>query len=263
MPVLDVCIGSRYIPATTVNVVANAVGTSLAFPAGYYYLTHGTASLSLLDAFATMLATHPQITTGAAILTVSGRTRVSADLNTQITSWGTDLALRDALGFTGALALGAAHVAPAPSPLFWSPGKPVSTAGRLGSDGIPVKDTHAARSAPGQVVATTNNTWHENALRWRFVNVDRYEQVPAANNTWSVFWDQVLEPRRRFYVATGVTEDTSDTTTEMAIPSRIPAALPYIWKNEGASRRDHNREIANLEVYGRVDLPVETAAEYS
>ncbi len=263
MPTVDVCIGSRYIPATTVNVVANAVGTGLAFPAGYYYLTHGTASLSLLDAFVTMLETHAEITTGTAIITRSGRTRIAADLSTQITSWGSDTTLRDALGFAGTLALAAAHVTTTPSPMFWSPGKTVSTEARLGSDGIRVKDTMANRSAPGSVVATTNNEWRENVLRWRFILADRYEQVPAANNTYDVFWNQVLEPRRRFYVGLGVTEDTADTTTDMAISTRIPAALPYVWRNEDQSRRDHQREIETIEVYGRAEIPVETASEYT
>lgn len=262
----SVLIGSRpSVPATTVRVTANATTEDLAFPAGDYYLDHATALLSLMSAFATMLDTHTQLAGSTAFTTRSLKTRLANATDFSIDNWDlgvSNFVLRDLLGFTGNLAAATVHVSPDSSPLLWSPGKPVSTSGRLGADGLLVKDTRARRSAPGQVVATTNNQWFENELSWRFIVVDRMQTVPDTNNTWFTWWDTVGSRFRRFFVVRGALEDLTDDVTALDITSRIPLSVPYIWFEDGAIRQSHVREIARLEKFGRVTIPVETAAEY-
>lgn len=264
MATTSVLIGSRpSIPTLQVTVTVGATQEDLEFVGGDYYLSHGSGSLSLLQAVVSMLNMHSLLVGSAAFLTRSGRVRLTNASAFSIDAWGSSTILRDLLGFTAALVSSTAHVAPQLSPLYWAPGKTESPRARVGSDGTPALDTYAARSAPGRVVATTNNQWSTNALLWRYVKVDRYEQVPAANGTYATFWDEVLQPRRRFYVARNVVEDPADTTTAMSLSSRIPATLPYIWRAEGPDEREHRREIDMLETYGRVDFEVETAGEYA
>ncbi len=96
------------------------------------------------------------------------------------------------------------------------------------------------------------------------MHVDRIEQVPDVGGTWATWWSHVASRFRRFYCAREVIEDASDTSTPMSFSSRIPATgRAYIMKHDGPMRRAHNRTIDNLELYGTVDLEVETALEYA
>ena len=251
------------VPETLVTVTVGATQEVLTFPPGSYYLQHGTGALSLVAVFATMLNTHSLLLGSAAFLTVSGRVRLTNGTAFTVDAWGGNNTLRDSLGFTAFLLSSTAHVAPLVSPLYWSPRKTESTMGMLGSDGVLTKDTRASRSAPGRVIATNNNTWFRNVLRWRFIHIDDYQQVPDVNGTWTTVWDNVVSQFRRFYLARNVTEDTADTTTAAILSTRIPATLPYVFREEGPIERAHMREIQRLELYGRVSLPCETAAEYT
>lgn len=263
MPTTSVLVGSHpAIPATSITVTANAVTEVLAFAGGAYYLSHPTGSLSLLTAVVALLNTHSELLGTAAVVARSGRVRLTNAVAFSVDSWGADTTLRDLLGFSAALASGTAHVAPGHSPLYWSPGKTETPRARLGADGILVRDTYAARSAPGVVVATANNEWFENGFTWPFVAIDRYERVPDVPGTWAYFWAYVVSRYRRFWIAREVTEDAADDTTPMALTAKIPSAAAYMWPEQGPVRRDHQREIPRLELYGRVDLAVETALEY-
>lgn len=264
MPTTSVLIGSYpSIPETSVQVTANASQEELTWVVSTRYLAHGTSSLSLVTGVAALFNTHTQLANTTCTVTRSGRVRIFNSTSFTIDSWGSDTTLRDMLGFTGTAGSATTQVASGLSPLYWAAGKTESPMARLGADGVPVHDTFAARSAPGRVVATTNNSWHRNAFTWRYVDVSRFETVPSTNGTWAMFWDQVVRYRRRFYLARNVTEDSSDTTTVMTLTNRIPTSLPYIWRNDGPDEREHRREIANLELYGHVELEVETATEYS
>lgn len=262
MPTSSVLVGSAPIPTTTLTVVANASSEDLVFAGGNYYLDHHTGSLSLLTALVTLLNTHTQLVGTAAICTGSLRTLISNAAAFSVT-WGSDTTLRDLLGYTASLSSGTSHLASLVSPLLWAAGKPESSSARQGSDGILVKDTFAARSAPGVVVATQNNEWKENLFAWRYVAVDLVETVPHSNGTWAVFWDRVLSRYRRFWVSRGRAWDTTNTTTSIALTSSyIPSSGAYIKQNDGQERRLHQREISTLELYCPIDLAVETALEY-
>jgi hypothetical protein len=265
MPTSAVLIGSRpSIPTTTISVTANAVAENLVFAGGDYYLHHNTGSLSLLTAFVALLNGHSQLVGTASVVTRSRRVLTTNAIAFSVTSWGADTTLRDLLGYTGVLGSATDQLATNISPLLWSPRKIESSSARMGADGVLRKDTYAGRSAPGVVTATENNTWHENALTWRYVHVDRIEQVPDVPGTFAYWWDEVLSRFRRFYVARSVEDDTSDTTTAMDLTtSRIPAVgRAYIYQHDGPMVRPHNRTIENLELYGTVEIPVETALEY-
>lgn len=266
MPTLtSVLIGSRpSVPATSVTVTADASTEVLSFPGGDFYLDHGTGSLSLLAAVATMFNTHSNLLGTGAVITRSGKTRLTNAMDFSVDSWGADTTLRDLLGFTAALLGMTVHVSPNHSPLYWSPGKPESTTGLQGSDGLLTKDTRAARSGPGVVVATTNNEWFRNAIRWRFVKVARMQTIPTTNGTWLTFWDEVISRYRRFFVARNVLEDPADDVTAISVSTRIPSTSvgAYILKQDGELVQEHQREIASLEAFNTVQLPVETAREY-
>lgn len=264
MPVSSVLVGSRpAIPTTTLTVVANAVSEGLVFNTGDYYYDHATGALSLLSAVATLINTHSQLVGTSAICTRSLRTSLSNATAFSV-NWGSDTTLRNLLGYSANLVSATSHVAPLVSPLLWAAGRPESSSALMASDGITVKDTHAGRSAPGVVVATTNNEWKENTLSWRNVLVDQIERVPDVGGTYNSFWGSVLSHHRRFWVSRGRTWDTSDTTTSIALTSsRIPAVgRAYILKHDGQMKREHERVIAFYEIYCHVEFPVETALEY-
>mgnify|MGYP003557859271 FL=1 len=268
MPTLttSVLVGSRpAVPATTVTVVANAVSTGLPFVSDDYYLDHPTAGLSLRAAMVTLLDAHAQLASTTVIVTRSLKIRMSNSTAFSV-DWGSDTTLRDLFGYTGNLASATSHLAPNVSPLLWAAGRPWSyCAGLDGGNGLLTKDTYAGRSGPGQVVATEHNTWYENEFRWRYVNVSRMETVPTATNgTYAVVWDQVLSRFRRFWLARNRTEDASDDTTNIHLTgSYLPSAGAYMLRGDGPQQLPHNRTIENLELYGDVTLPVETAAEYA
>lgn len=262
--ITSVVIGSRpAVPETTVQVTANVVQEDLTFPAGDYYLDHSTASLSLVSTFATMLDSHSELAGSAAIITRSGLQRITNAVAFSVDNWGGTI-LRDLLGFTTTLGSATVQLSPNSSPLYWSPGKPESTAGRQGSDGLLVKDTRAARSAPGRVVATQNNTWFKNGVQWRFVKIDRMQTVPNTNGTWFTVWDEVVSRYRRFFIARDVIEDLTDDVTAISIASRIPSVGrgAYILNMGGPVEQIHRREFGRLELFNNVELPVQTAAEY-
>lgn len=263
MPTTSVLLGSHpAVPATTITVTANAVTTGLNFAGGPYYLYHPTGSLSLLTAVVALINTHSELLGTGAVLARSGLVRLTNAVAFSIDSWGSDTTLRDLLGFTGALTSATAHVATEHSPLYWSPGKTESSSARMGSDGILVKDTYAARSAPGQIVSTTNNQWRENLFAWGYVHIDRIERVPDESGTWAYWWDYVASRSRRFWLARNVIEDSADDSTAMSLSTKLPTTGAYVMAHDGAMRREHNREIERLELYSRVELPVETALEY-
>lgn len=264
MPTTSVLVGSRpALAASTITVVASATSEPLAFAGGNLYLEHPTGALSMLTALVTTINAHSVLLGTAAFVTRSLRVRLTNATAFSV-AWGADTTLRDLLGFTGNLASATAHVAPLVSPLLWAAGKPESSSARQGADGILVKDTYAGRSAPGVVVATQNNTWRENSFSWRYVAIDRVEQVPDVGGTWATWWDQVGSRFRRFWIARDRTLDTADTTTTMALTSSyIPSTGAYIMTGADApQRREHVREVANLEIYGSVELGVESALEY-
>lgn len=264
MPTSSVLLGSYpSIPATTVQVTANAVQENLSWTAATKYLYHPTGSLSLLTAWATLLNTHSELASAAAVIARSGKVRTTSAVAFSVDSWGSDTTLRDLLGHTGTLSSGTAHVATNRSPLYWAPGKTESPTARLGSSGTLVKDTHAGRSAPGVVVATTNNQWYDNGFRWNLLLVDNVEQVPDVPGTFSYFWDNVLSRFRRFWLARSVFIDDSNDTSALVLNTKIPASGAYIWKHDAAVRREHVRGIENLEVYANVEIAVETAREYT
>lgn len=262
MATTSVLIGSRpSIPTTTLVVTANAVAENLVFTGGDFYLYHPTGALSLLTEVAALLNTHSELVGCSAVITRSGRVRLACATAFALT-WGSDLTLRNLLGYAAGLASSTAHVAPATSPLYWSPGRTESSRAPLGSDGLIKRDTQAGRSGPGIVVATTNNSWRVNDFHWRYVGISRLWQNPAANGTWETWWGEVGAHYRRFWLARNVTEDLADTTTAMTLSTKLPSSGAYIWRHGEEVEQQHQREVEYLDAYGRVDLPVETALEY-
>lgn len=251
------------IPATSVTVTANAVQEVLAFSSTTRYLYHGTGSLSLLTAWTTLLDSHSELAGTAATVVRSGKTRTTSAVAFSIDSWGSDTTLRDLLGFTGTATSATTQTSNGASPLFWAPGRTESTTAYLGSDGNPIHDTFAGRSAPGIVVATRNNSWKDNSLRWGYVLIERFVQIPDIPGTYAYFWDTVLSRYRRFYVARTETVDSTDDSTALSFATRIPASLPYVMRHDGVMRLDLDRAVAYYERYANVEIPVETALEYT
>jgi hypothetical protein len=250
------------IPATTLTVTANAVATGLSWTSASLYLSHPTGALSILTTLAALIDTHAQLVGTSCVVTRSRRVLITNATAFALT-WGSDTTLRDLLGFTANLASATSHLATNVSPLLWAPGKNEHTiAGRQDTSGIPVHDTFAGRSAPGLVVATRNNTWHRNTLGWRYVHVDRVEQTTATNGTWAVWWDTVASRFRRFWVCRDVTEDSADTTTAMTLSTKLPSSGAYIMKADGPIERAYTRAVDRLELFGDVEIEVETALEY-
>ena len=91
------------------------------------------------------------------------------------------------------------------------------------------------------------------------------QTVPSTNGTYFVFWDDVLSNYRRFFVAREVIEDLADSVTAISVATRIPSTSSgaYIFREDGPIVQVHRREVRTLELFNNVELPVETAVEYS
>jgi hypothetical protein len=263
-------IGSRpHVPETEIRVVANSVTEFLTVPAGDYYLWDGTASQSLVDAVATAIATHSEITSCDGDLRQNRKAVFVANVAFEITSWGAgDNIVRNMLGFSSTTAAAlATQEANNVSPYLWSPKKPESSDVYPGRTGRLMKDTAVGQAGTSVISATQNNTSFQNTFRWRNVLVERYQSSsePAASEggTYEAFWGAVLSRFYRFRLYRNVT-DTTATTIVTPLSTVLPteSTLAYTMRPTQNITFPYRRTIQWVERYNNVDLRVLTRPDY-
>jgi hypothetical protein len=231
-------------------------GSAETVPAGPYYLTHATATTSLLAA---LLAAMTEASVAAPVVTILENRRVRLSSSGVFTVTWTSTQLRDLLGFTGNLAGASSYTATNISPLLWSPGFPVTRQTLPDAVGYDVEDAEIRVSADGteqEVDFHATHVWDE--WEWDAVVAERYDApTGAAGGTWIGFRRAVLVPGYRFQLYEIVVEDSSSTSV-VTLPTPIGTyRLREIPEGKGS------RKLDNANTYWRVGCKVRQATEYT
>jgi len=252
------------VPATDIDVTANAVTETITLPASSgYYPWDGTAAYSALNQLHDALESHSEIGSCGAIITRNRRPRFTCDVSFTIDSWS-DLTFRDVLGFTGTEAIGSLTQMPSGNSAYlWSPGRCEIPDAPLGSNGLPYHDTARGMSGDRVVVATTNNSGARNSFKWRRVYSERVMTATEIAGEYVTFWNTVQANFARFKLYRDITEeDTAVDNTQAVLTGEVLG--PYVWDSaSGQVAFPYDREIDRLELFNTVELPVVLTPEYS
>lgn len=251
------------VPATSIDVTANAVTETIVLPASTgYYMWDVTAANSALNQLHDALESHSEITSCSAIIGRDRRPRFTCDLAYTIAGW-TDLTFRDVLGFTGTEAFAATTQMPASdSRYLWSPGRCEIPSAPLGSLGVRYHDTARGMSGDLVAVATTNNSGRRNSFRFRRVYSTRVMTASELPGEHAAFWDAVQRRFARFKLYRDVAEE--DAVADATATSLTGEVLgPYVWDYpSGEISFAYDREIDNVELFSTVNIPVIVTSEY-
>lgn len=235
----------------TIDVSSESVGT------GPWYLTHATASISLLSQMVTRM-TAAGVAAPAAELLENRLVRLSSS-GTFTVTWGSGTQLRDALGFTGDLSGADSYTATNISPWLWSPGAPPTRRVIDGGIGYDVEDAEIRVSVDGteqEVDFFTTHIWDD--WEWPAVIHNRYDN-PGGNlgGTWIGWRRTIVVPGYRFQLYEFVVEDSSGTD-----PVSLPTVIGTFRMRE-IPRGYGERKIANANTRFKVGMKVRQASEYS
>lgn len=217
-------VGSVYVPETTITIN----GTGYDFPAGYYYLRHTTAALSLIDTLDGFLA--DEVIAGHDVIVSRDRTvRIVCTPGDEFTLvW--PAALRGLFGFTSNLpGTDAVEVAEGISPLLWSAGKPHSPQeGPFGAAGRSVYDTRFGTAPDGTQVADNHHTQVVNTFTWNHVAYTRFQTTdPGVGGEYVTFFDRVLGAAGKFFLYAFVSESLTTDQTAVTWPTGTDKLGPY------------------------------------
>ena len=199
-------IGSTYVPETGISIDGNLY----VFPAGYYYLRHTTAALSLIATLDGLL--DDEGIAGHNVYVAKDRkVRIVANAGFTL-DWPT--ALSELFGFFGDLdGMSATETALHPSPLLWSPGKTESPQeAPLGVQGRNVYDTRFGTAPDGTQVADSHHTQVINTFDWNHVPTSRFQTALARGGEYTVFFDYVLRKAYKFRLYRLIDEDTASSS---------------------------------------------------
>lgn len=196
---------------------------------GSRYLYYpGGGSLSLLSAMISAMSS-AGLAGPAAVLTQDRRVKLSAAGVFTVT-W-TDSELRDLLGFTGNLAGASTYTATNPSPLLWSPAKPLvpelSPWNTLGNDRPLAYFTMSP--SDGSTCVVSHGTRTDQRWSASHVAMDRVHTASELGGEWRTFFLECAAKGYRFHVYPEVTEETGSTTT--AAPTGNLG--PYVFVPDG------------------------------
>lgn len=272
MTASDILIGSHpSVPATTIQVTANAVQENLSFTGGNpYYVDDTSNSWSLFFALETLFNTHSELSGVSIEIGQNGLAQIDWNgVNTSIDSWGSDNTVRDMAGFTGTTTTSTTEEGDEVSQWIWIPGKFGLYDARIGSDGIPVLDTAIGQSGPGTVRSFTQNTRRRNKLDYRYVAGSRVWTTAEGEGEFYAFWDKVLKNFYRFKVyqhhnSSGFVDDTSSSTA-WTPANPVPSSGAYIFSDDPPIRFRYNREsgFRHVDSRARVVIDCVTTPEYS
>lgn len=232
-------IGSTYIPETSMEIDGDG---SYVWPAGYYYLRHTTAALSMIDTLDGMFAT-AGVSGHSVFIARDRKVRIIADVG-----WGVSVvwpsALRTLFGFDANLVAADTQTAPDISPLLWSAGKPQSPQeSPFGVAGRSVYDTRLGTAPDGSQVADSHNTQVVNTYNWNHVAYTRFQTAaPGIGGEYVTFFDRVLRNAYKFFLYSFVTESLTTDATAVTWPTGTDKLGPYGYRPaRGAMSWDFQR----------------------
>jgi len=204
-------IGSRTMSVQSFQINGNAVSV----PAGTYYLTDPTSTLSLLSKVISAMSTG-LLFAPTAVLLGSGKVRLTAAGAFTVT-WGTATLLRDLLGFTTNLAGNSISTAPNVSGLLWSPQRTETP--MLAPIGIRGQKVAAVYQSQSPYDGTTENTSRGSREYNRFIfRRVTYLRVWTSNNNGGEFnrwFEEVAVPAARWKLYSQVLESELDVEAEV------------------------------------------------
>jgi hypothetical protein len=251
-------------PAQTWSVTANAVTEDVTIPAGSYYLDDSTNSRSLVQAVATALNSHSQISDAVCLLAPDRHVFMETTAtNFDVTF--TDTVARNMLGFSANLSGDSSYFAPLYSRYLWVPGKRESPSEAIqGVDGYTVKDTRAGLSGlGGRVVVTHNDERTYNEFFWDCLTAARFWTTSELGGEWHEFWDTVVSAGLRFKLYRGTTESSSVDTDVGLLASDQLGPYKHRFTQGGRVAFDVQRKQALADANFRVTLPVIVVADYT
>ncbi len=238
------------LPAYAVN-----IGGATTTVTGDYYLWDATASRSLCDHFASVMAT-AGVTNPDVFITESGHVRITAD--TSFTIIWSDSTLRDIFGFTATTGPTTGATAPNRSPWLWVPGWPETPASPVGTSGNKVKDTIVTSSASGLTSKfTTRTTKTRQKFSWRHVAQASVWTTSESGGEFRKFADDHLDLGYRFKLYSGCTLD-STSNTEFSSTYTLG---PYKVENPGQWR--FQREDPARDAHSPIEIACCLVSEYS
>lgn len=264
MPASSVLIGTLSATGTIAVTVSGGVnGTvNVTVPAGPLYLFDSTPALSYVVALAAAIVAQNSDVPGVEILLLRNRhASIEWDTASNVAlTWGSNTAMRDALGFTGDLSGANFYTSENPCDLVWVPGTTEISSGRLGTAGKPVYDLQVA-GPPGSTkpVYTSHNYRTINTLRW--MNVDNSRVwVSETGGEHIVWWRKVLVGGRQFAHYRQVTMSDSDSAAA-TLATRVG---PYSFvPPSGPVEYPYDRVVENVEFRQNVSMDVVQVAELS
>lgn len=197
-------------------------GTGYGIAAGHWYLTHATASLSILAGVLADMTTEG-LSNPYFYIREDRLLEMGADA-TFTFSW-TGTTLRNLCGYTGNLSGASSYVSDGIPRLLWSPGYPALFATDDGQSAYDMDDAVVQVAASGIVDVDYVQSLSYNELRWTDVMRARMRAADSADpeDFWGTFDDfrgLVLRPGYRFQIYEEVTEDSSS-TDEVTLPSAL------------------------------------------
>lgn len=253
-------VGSIYLDAFTVTVNGNAK----AIAAGYYYLRHATALLSLIDTLEDAVQTEAA---GATWRITEGRLARLVPQAAQPVSinWGSATNVRDLLGYTGNKASDdTPYAATNVSPLLWSPGYVAIPATLLGTAGYITNDQSRFISADGTTALTDHHatqTWQE--LEWTEVLAERMrtDDSTTGGGTFHQWHEQSAKLGYSFRYYEEIDETDGSTTAVTWDDGTANSFGPY--RLRSVDPQWYRRVIANADLYSSLSLPLMRVTEYS
>lgn len=237
-------------------------GTGTTVSAGDYYLYDPTNALSLL--YAVQQAMLGAGVVGAtAVLCRNRKVKLASGGANFTITWG-DLLLRNLLGFDANLSGASSYVAPAVSPILWSPARNESPhLARFGARGHKVHAVFQAVSPySGKTEAMSHGYREYNRFTFPHVDVERLRTLTdGEGGVFDTWFDNVAVPANLWKLYREVSEDTASTT---AVTLDTPLG-PYVFSAErrGVSYTyDRSRGKEYTDEVGDVTIPCHVVPEY-
>lgn len=194
------------------SIEVDGAGVVPVLSAGNWYLRHANPALSILDQLDAVLTA--EIGNATVRVLQNRRIQISSTLVFSI-DWSSAPDLPGLLGFSGNLATQNSYIAPAISPLLFSPGYPATSPTGEGQASYPVEDEHTQISAAGDIVDSEyHNVQRHQSFKWSSVMGSRVRASDLTSTllqggTWHRFRDRVLLPNYRWQAYEAVTEDSA------------------------------------------------------
>lgn len=253
-------VGSTYLDAFSFQVNGNNKTVS----AGYYYLRHATAGLSLIDQI------EAEIQTEAAncnlFISESRLVRIEPQAAQPVAiDWLSATDVRNFLGFTGNRASSdTAENATNVSPLLWSPGYLATPATVLGTAGYITNDQSVFVSADGTTSLTdqyATQTWQD--LSWTDIVAARMrvDDTATGGGTFHQFHEQSAKLGYSFRYYEQVSEDDTSNTAVTWDDTGDNSFGPYRLRRVTSDW--YRRVVSNADLYSPLTLPLMQVDEYT